>query len=229
MSKDSGGVVIGTITDDLIPAEFFSQVLELLGTRTQLFKNRVIHVRGFVGRLDIGRSAVASTFLDKTDGEFLLFIDDDMVFETKDFDTLFSGTHMWEEPAVLSGIYAKQDGSLAHADWTEDGDLKPLEPTDFKSRYRKQGAGGLGFCLIPRVILEAMRPQNQPLPWFDQTEPGPGKARMADDTSFFWRIWDRYPAYLDTKVLVGHRKKVAMYPKIAVEELAVPKKELIVP
>lgn len=226
---EPANVVVGMVSDVLIPNDFVNALLSLLAQRHSVIRNRVIHVQGFAGRLDVGRHIVAKTFLENTDADYLLTLDTDMVFSPKDFDELVRSAVQSEQPAILSGLYPRLDGSFCVFDLEDQGYVPAEQGAVQAVRFYQAGAVGLGFCLIPRAILEDMQgATGSPLPWFEVGAEGPG--RLADDTSFCYRATQLgYEVYVNTQVRIGHLKMVTMFPREASPELAVVEKKLLVP
>jgi hypothetical protein len=222
-------IVVGFISSDRVPADFVASLLSLLAQRSADIKNRVIHVQGFAGRLDVGRHIVAKTFMEQTDGEYLLMLDDDTVFGVHDYDRLIQAAENLENVGdIVSGLYARIDGTLCVFDLTDEG-YKPTSPNLLAAqRFYPAGAVGLGFCLVHREVFDSLSKRAATaLPWFEIGAEGPG--RLADDTSFCYRaVQAGFSVFVDTKTQIGHSKTVTMYPKIE-STLTVPEKKLVVP
>jgi hypothetical protein len=223
-------VVVGFVSDNLLPTEFVSCLLSLLAQRADQIQNRVIQVNGFAGRLDIGRHIVANTFMDGTDADYLLMLDTDMVFEVKDYDRLVTGMEKANgDDCVISGLYARQDGSFCVFDLDDQFVPTPQETLQGKRWYEAAGFG-LGFCMVPRNVFARIQKGSGDvdLPWFQMGEVE--GVRVADDTSFCLRAMEaEVPLFVDMEIQVGHLKTVSMYPKVDPPALAAVEKKLIVP
>ena len=218
-------VVVGFVSDNLLPTEFVSCLLSLLAQRADQIQNRVIQVNGFAGRLDIGRHIVVNTFVEGSDADYLLMLDTDMVFDVKDYDRLVNGMDKANGDAcVISGLYYRADGTPCVFDRNEAG-FAPVRPEVLQGKRWYEAAGfGLGFCLVPRTVLERMN-DGSDLPWFQIGEED--GIRVVDDTSFCYRASKLdVPLFVDMEIQVGHLKTVTMYPKV---EPAIKVPELIVP
>lgn len=101
-------VVIGTVADDKVDTEWVSSLLWLLNAHVKDFRNRVIVTRGYIGRLDRGRQAVAQVFMESTDADYLLSIDSDMVFTPKHYELLLEGAQNMDGESIVSGIYRRR-------------------------------------------------------------------------------------------------------------------------
>ena len=231
MAKGSEGeslnVALGFVADAKVDTEFLTSLLNVVAQRQDQIQGRVITTQGFAGRLDIGRSIVATAFLERTDADYLVMVDSDMVFDVKHYDELVRGSKRGGG-SITSGLYARNDGSLCVFDLTDEG-YRITDPTKLMAvtRYYEAGAVGMGFICIPRRVLVKMQEAmpDHPLPWFENGAEGPG--RLADDTSFCWRASEvDEQVYVDVTIQVGHLKTVAMFPKI---ESQLVKPGLVVP
>lgn len=233
--KEADNVAIGIVSDETVPVDFLACLLSLMNQRIYDIRNRVIQARGYVGRLDIGRSTVAKVFLEQTDADYLLMLDTDMVFGVKEYDMLKQSLKNTDKPSVLSGLYFQIDGQPCVFEETEDGTLANVIPqTLAKHRFYRAASVGLGFTMAPRTVFEKIAEQaydDSPLPYFDNTARGHADQPLADDSSFCVRANDAgCPVYVDTKVQIGHLKTVTMFPRLPDKpQLEVPEKKLIVP
>jgi hypothetical protein len=200
-----GNVVIGCVADSTVDTEFVQSLLGLLAKRADDFRGRTIVTEGYSIRVDMARNIVASSFLEHTDADFLLFLDSDMVFTAEDYDRLVQGSLKAELPSVVAGLYARADGQLA-----ANVSGQPVDPTKLIGKHWYEvDSCGMGFTLIPRVVLGEIEP-----PWFDMGLKVEGQ-RFGDDTSFCYKAKQAgFPIYVDVKTQVGHLKKVTMQPKI---------------
>lgn len=226
-------VVLGFVADTLVETDFVTSLLNVTAVRHDQIKGRVITTQGYAGRLDIGRHIIASAFLNSTDADYLVMVDSDVVFTLKDYDELLRSAVDAVVPSIISGLYARHDGSFCVFDLIDNGDEDVWTPVGGEelshNRFYEAAGVGMGFVCIPRSVLEKIAEghEDRPLPWFDNTAKGPG--RMADDTSFCWRATSSgIKIFVNTQVQVGHLKTVAMYPKLD-PTLMVAEKKLIVP
>ena len=102
------------------------------------------------------------------DDDYILWIDNDMVFSAADFDLLYK-----EDVDVISGLYimANDKDFAAVEYWDEDhfqkhGSFQFLAKEDIRSRYMpfKVEYVGFGFILFKRGIFEQLQ-----YPWFEPT------------------------------------------------------------
>lgn len=149
------------------------------------------------------RNRLVDQFLEfEGDREWLLMVDNDMVFTPADVWVLFEEADK-SGPGVYSAPYMIENGTMVCGPW--DADIEhvyhpmvalPKGPTEV-------GVVGAGFTLIHRDVFLAIGDNS-----FAELEPGYG-----EDISFSWRA--RLAGF--TPVLVpeanpGHFKQVALYP-----------------
>lgn len=227
----AGGAVVGIVSDVYTPTDFRICLDALMAQRHDVFEGRIITSRGYAGRLDVGRHLVAKTFVEGTDADYLLMLDDDIVFTVQDFDRLYDDVRKADD-AVVSGLYVREDGTPCVFDEVADGEgrvgLRNVTPDQLVGKpWYEAGSVGLGFCLVPRRVLEAVKeamPDGYPLPWFESV------GRLADDSSFCFRVREAgFKIWVDTKVQVGHLKLIPMFPNLPETSVVVPEKKLYVP
>lgn len=220
-------VVIGTVADDKVDTEWVSSLLWLLNAHVKDFRNRVIVTRGYIGRLDRGRQAVAQVFMESTDADYLLSIDSDMVFTPKHYELLLEGAQNMDGESIVSGIYPKEDGTLT-AQKENEGIMSAVSPNEVansKGRWFEVDGIGMGFCLIPRKVFEKLE-----APYYSNYTKNDAGQILADDTSFCWKARkEGTTIWIDKKVQVGHLKSVAMGTNIPESPLDVPEGGLIIP
>lgn len=99
--RSADRVTIGWIDPGLVDGAFATSLIELVRARPG-------RVDGFVriegGLLSRQRNEVVKTFLDRTDVEWLLFIDSDEQISVESFDKLVATAHATERP-VVAGLY----------------------------------------------------------------------------------------------------------------------------
>lgn len=142
--------------------------------------------------------------VDKMQGDWLLFIDSDVMVPSDTIDRLMahdkpivSGLYFQRNPPFNPHIYRKSDapGRWDSKLYYEENKLIPID------------SAGLGCCLIKREVFDAIgtKEENKPIPWFKFTT-GYGEAhRESEDHYFFRRAAEEgYQAYCDTSVACGH-------------------------
>lgn len=169
-----------------------------------------------------GRNMAVTHFLDKTDDEWLFFVDTDMGFKPDALDSLLLAAHPTERPVVGGLCFA-----MKHMGPDGQGGYKVLPvPTLFMfARNDKQGIGfanrfiyppetlvqvagtGAAFILIHRSVLVKLRELHGD-GWFNFVQYGDG-AQVSEDLSFCWRLGEAgFPIFVDTRVKVTHHKEL---------------------
>jgi hypothetical protein len=169
-----------------------------------------------------GRNMVVSNFLDKTEAEWLFFVDTDMGFEADALERLVLAADPVTRPVVGGLCFA-----MKHMGVDGRGGFRVMPvPTLFMfAKNPKQGIGfanrfiyptdtmlqvagtGAAFLLIHRSVLEEMR-QIHGNAWFDFVQYGDG-TQVSEDLSFCWRLADmQVPLYVHTGIKVTHHKEL---------------------
>jgi hypothetical protein len=182
-----------------------------------------------------GRNMAVAHFLDKTDADWLFFVDTDMGFEPNALESLWFAASAEDRPVVGGLCFA-----MKHMGPDGRGGQRVLPvPTLFMfARNPKQGVGfanrfiyppetlvqvagtGAAFLLIHRSVLLGMRvleqdrckafglPMEQADTWFDFVQYGDG-AQVSEDLSFCWRV-NRLgiPIFVHTGIKVTHHKEL---------------------
>lgn len=158
----------------------------------------------------------------KMRGEFLLFIDDDMVFEPDALERLVD-THFWlnsqiDEPHIVGGLCFRRtppyQPTMYMRQAPTNGGYNFLE--DWKSDVVEVDATGCAFLLIPRVALEAIAETEMPpyeerikmtrLPNFFRWEGAVGEdLRFCQD---FKAVGGRI--FIDTRIAIGHISEISV-------------------
>jgi hypothetical protein len=169
-----------------------------------------------------GRNMIVENFLDKTDAEWLFFIDTDMGFQADALERLVLAADPVERPVVGGLCFA-----MKHMGEDHRGGFKVMPvPTLFMfAKNDKQGVGfanrfiyprdtmvqvagtGAAFLLIHRSVLDAMRADFGDK-WFDFVQYGDGTT-VSEDLSFCWRLAQlKVPLFVNTAVKVTHHKEL---------------------
>jgi hypothetical protein len=174
--------------------------------------------------LPSGRNYLVRKFLEETTAPWLLFVDSDILFSPQDVDVLLSTADPMTRP-VVAGSYANMNeaGSRTEVWWREEaqGGSDPFErlsPVPLK-------ACGMGFTLIHRRVLEAMRDSHEgsdPWIWFDTPyRPGVGEridrysgGRIGEDYEFCIRARELgFSIWGVPWIEVGHMKRSTVFPQ----------------
>lgn len=169
-----------------------------------------------------GRNLAVSHFLDKTDSEWLFFVDTDMGFKPESMEALLLAADPVERPVVGGLCFA-----LKHMGPDGQGgfNVRPI-PTLFSwANHPRQGLGfanrfiyppetlvqvagtGAAFLLIHRSVLEAIR-EDEGDRWFDLRTYEDGTS-VSEDLSFCWRAGKlKKRIFVHTGVKVTHHKEI---------------------
>ena len=163
-------------------------------------------------RVDHGRNVAVRGFLDDpAKGDWLLFVDTDIVFTPEDVRSLFATAEREQSP-VVGGLYFDIGGDavarVREAD-NADGGMNHRLLTDAETYGPPMAvdALGAGFLLVHREVLDHVGRdwKNTGRPWFAFSEHF-GTA-YSEDIEFCIRVRELgYPIWLDTAARVGHRK-----------------------
>lgn len=121
------------------------------------------------GYIPAGRNALVRTFLDKTDGDWLLMLDWDVTFTGQNVYDLIDAA---EPDKIMSGCYVTffGDGSLLRPCWFAEQHGEDYVPvTEFRAgEIVPLTVCGMGFTLMHREALLKMEKaaNDDPWPWF---------------------------------------------------------------
>lgn len=205
------GVALFTITAGRVCAEF-SQAVRALVLHDAAGPQ---HIRYDLTRQGIGlavvRNAAVDAFINDTDAEWMLCLDDDTVpaMDTVDillrhaeeFDTLFlNGLYLTTiEEGLVACAWGMDDAPL-----TQQQLLAKLDAEDYVFEVLKVGAG---CALMHRDLLVKMYHADAGDPWFG--EPVVDGVRQGEDFAFCHRARAvGISPMLDIEVNVGHIKKI---------------------
>jgi len=144
--------------------------------------------------------------------DYILWIDDDIIFTPEDFDKLYK-----EDKDVISGLYLMANGLqfAAVEFWDEDffqnnGTFEFLHKRDIKTRLLpfKVEYVGFGFLLFKQGVFEKLQ-----YPWFDPTylKIKDCEDFSMEDVSLCLKLKKHdINVYVHPEVLVGHEKKVEL-------------------
>lgn len=168
------------------------------------------------------RNMAAAHFLDKTDHEWLFFVDTDMGFAPDAMEQLLLAADPVNRPVVGGLCFA-----MKHLGSDGAGGFKVMPvPTLFMwAKNPGQGIGfanrfiyppdalvqvagtGAAFLLIHRSVLDAIRAQHGDV-WFNFVQYGDGQ-QVSEDLSFCWRAAEvKAPIFVHTGVRITHHKRL---------------------
>jgi hypothetical protein len=159
---------------------------------------------------DVLKGPDQKPFQGQIDYDVMMWIDSDIVFKPDDFFRILESPHK-----VTSGVYMMEDMQhiAAVKDWNEEyfkkyGTFKFLRPDDIVgvSTYMQVANPGMGWMLIHKGVV-----QNIKYPWFHSELQKVGDlVDMSSEDVAFCRALEAagHPVHLDTKLRVGHQKKM---------------------
>lgn len=168
-----------------------------------------------------GRNYAVTEFLDKTDAEWMIFIDTDMGFNADAIERLLLAANQDSRPVVGGLCFAlKHMGPDGRGGFV----VRPLPTLFMWAKHGEQGMGfanrfryppetlvqvagtGAAFLLIHRRILEGIRAQWGDV-WFNLTAYDDGMA-VSEDLSFCRRVADLgEPVFVHTGIKISHHKE----------------------
>lgn len=183
--------------------------------------DQFIHERTFF--IASGRNKVVKQFL-KTEAEWLLFVDDDIIFRPDQVNKIMELADPIKRP-ILAGLYLGKlgPGSDIHPIWLEEyketgffRSVSKLQGTDDNQGLQEIDVCGMGFTLIHRSVFETMEKAAPALSssgefpdewtWFGHDlRDG---IRLGEDTTFCVRAKELgYPIYGVSSIQVPHLKQ----------------------
>jgi hypothetical protein len=160
---------------------------------------------------DVLKGKDQKPFQGEMDYDAIMWIDSDIVFKPDDFFNLLESPH-----DVTAGVYMMED--LQHfatvEEWNKEffakkGTFKFLRPDDIigAPQYKQVAYTGMGWMLIKKGVIEDLK-----YPWFFsglETINDTIVDFNSEDVAFCKSLWDAgHPVYIDTKIRVGHQKRM---------------------
>lgn len=202
-------VVLGYCHRPEIPHLFLECILDIY--RSEII-NTVIHEQTFY--IAKGRNRVVKQFLE-TGKEWLLFVDDDMIFDSKSIEKLYSVVDKEKAPIVGALYFARANiGPSAKIIpvW-----MNELEGEQYHSVERLNWLGlqqvdivGTGFMMIHRdVFIKMAEKFKDDWAWFGHDERN--GIRLGEDVTFCKRAKELgYPIYGYPELCIGHLKSTIL-------------------
>lgn len=165
---------------------------------------------------DVLKGPDQKPFQGQVEYDAMMWIDSDIVFKPEDFFRILESPH-----DVTAGLYMMEDlqHMAAVKDWNEDhfkkfGTFKFLRPDDVVGapEYMEVAYAGMGWMLIRKGVAESLK-----YPWFwsdlqkiGGADGSPVLHEMSSEDVAFCRALKEagHPVHLDTKLRVGHQKKM---------------------
>jgi hypothetical protein len=159
------------------------------------------------------RNFLVRWFLDETDAQWLLQVDDDMAFTTRDVGMLLEAGDPYARP-IVSGLIYQSDEQVAW--WSRDQQGRVARYYPRTLGLHRLARVGAAFLLVHRRVFEAMRKAGaagESWIWFGRddnlrlTGENSLMQRAGEDTSFCRRAEELgFSIWGDSRVQVGHLK-----------------------
>lgn len=197
-------LVFGINHEEFMPSAFVQGL-----TDTCSYGPNCIWVRGYAGRLDLGRNEVMRHFLEERDEAYLFMLDTDHVFRPSDVADIMSKADPETNP-ITGGLYINEGQRPVALVW-KDGESRHW---DGKGRgLVKVDILGFGFTAIHRSVVQAVWEETDGMPC-DNARTGPKGQALSDDFSFMYTCTQLgYQPKLNTDVKVGHVKSAILFPE----------------
>lgn len=198
-------VCLAYVTGERVTSSFHLSVIAVMQEHGDLLCGHI----GVQGTgVALNRNLVVTQFLE-SNGEWLWFVDDDIVFPPTVLPRLLDFATDPHRP-ILAALYFGHNGLPMWCEVNGEEPYANVESFITEDEVYPLSAVGMGCTLIHRSVLEAMAKEaTVPDPWFgyDLVPTGNGEWRRAgEDTSFCRRAQLLGFATHGVGVLVGHLK-----------------------
>lgn len=152
-------------------------------------------------------------WLDKTDFEWILWVDSDIVLNPEALLKVWSSADKISRPVVTGTYFVSKENEAtlmtpypALWNWTDNEySIAYLHPLPFDSLV-EVGCSGFGFLLMHRSVGKKMRDHHGERPFFNET--GIREKFISEDINFFRAMKDAgIPLHAHTGALVQHMKR----------------------
>lgn len=196
--------ILGFITGPSLSFHFMDSVLNLFHEDPQVrfgYSRLVV----FGPYIHANRSHLQREFM-RTDRDWLLMLDNDMVFFPSDVWPLFHEADK-RGPGIYSGPYVLENGFMVCGTWDDVEEVAYHNLVALPEKPTEIGMVGTGFTLIHREVFEALGPNA-----FSALK-GPDGGDAGEDVSFCWRACEAgYVPILVPECNPGHFKNITAYP-----------------
>tara|TARA_Y100000589_G_C27121359_1_gene616617 strand:- start:279 stop:926 length:648 start_codon:yes stop_codon:yes gene_type:complete len=194
---------------DLIHACISTGITPLLSQR---YSCNIYYVRTNCLGADVKRGEDQKPFNGEIDYDYIMWIDSDIIFKTKDFFSLLKNGK-----DICSGLYLMEGGKqyACVENWDEEfykknGHFQFLEPKDLinKKNLFPVNYVGMGWMLVKRGVFESIK-----YPWFEPIRKKIGNYVdfTMEDVAFCHKAIDvGFDIMIDPSVKVGHEKKIIL-------------------
>lgn len=207
-------VVVSWCQAQTVDAAFMNSMLDMFVYDFATHR-RIVDGGGKIARystvnVSSGRNQIVHEFLTKTEADWLLMVDTDMVFEPDTLERLLAAADPAQVPIVGALCFGTDNGTLFPTmyELAEEGNSVGFMrwKTFPLGKLVKVSATGAAFLLMHRTALTAIGQKfDGPFPWFQETALAGGP--MGEDLTFCLRAGAcGIPIHVHTGVPVGHVK-----------------------
>ncbi|MCX6802385.1 MAG: hypothetical protein NT067_04720 [Candidatus Diapherotrites archaeon] len=185
---------------NLVPSVFHTHFVNFFVNASRDYSLRLFQIDSVA--VDVARNVLAEEFL-KSDCDYLLFLDSDIVFPPNIIDLLIR-----HEKDFVSAIYFTRKKIKPMHRFLKDGEY--VSPNEVKpGQLVEADAVGLGCSLIRREVVEKVSAQNKGLPLFKMEFRN--RTEILGEDVFFCRLVQKagFKIFVDTGTLVGHYGVIA--------------------
>jgi hypothetical protein len=164
--------------------------------------------------ISTARNWIVREFLETTSGDWLLFLDVDMVFRPTLVDDMLAKASMTKAPVVgglCFGLAVNGDLFPTLYGVSDEGGIHTIRYVEYpRNTLMPVAATGAACLLIHRTVLERVRDAerakgNEAYPWFQETTFAGHPC--GEDITFCHRVGALdIPVHVDTGVALGHQK-----------------------
>jgi len=193
----------------------FTEGLVYAALKSKLPIESAMRVQG--NQIGRQRQEALNFWYDKTDFDWILWVDSDIVLTEDALQKVWSAASAAERPVVTGTYFISKENERslmapypAIFNWVEGDEYKiayvhPLP----KDALIKVGSAGFGFVLMHRNAVTQMRRMHGDLPYFNET--GVGENFVSEDINFFKLMGQAgVPLYSHTGAVVQHMKRFSL-------------------
>jgi len=193
----------------------FTEGLVYAALKSKLPIESAMRVQG--NQIGRQRQEALNFWYDKTDFDWMLWVDSDIVLTEDALQKVWSAASAAERPVVTGTYFISKENERslmapypAIFNWVEGDEYKiayvhPLP----KDALIKVGSAGFGFVLMHRNAVTQMRRVHGNVPYFNET--GVGENFVSEDINFFKLMGKAgVPLYSHTGAVVQHMKRFSL-------------------
>ena len=214
LSKNDDRIMLAWCDNGLVDGKFAEGIIYSFITAAVPLQSAIRVQGNQIGRQ---RQVALEHWYDKTDYEWMLWIDSDIELTEKALQLVWSAADKDERPVVTGTYFISKENEKslmapypAVFNWVEGDDYKIayVHPLPANALIRV-GSAGFGFVLMHRNAVAQMRKVHGTIPYFNET--GVGESFVSEDINFF-RLMNKagVPLHTHTGATVKHMKRFAL-------------------